>query len=228
LIPDAAARSGLTLSVQNTRVRDEFTGFPREAFTFWTKLAKNNNRDWFQANKDVYERACRQPLQALVNDLKPLYGAAKISRINRDMRFARDKSPYKNYIAAGVGSSYISLSKEGVWVGTGMYKPEPAALARFRAAVADDKSGAALAELVRGLRRKGYDVSTHDTLSTTPKGYDADHPRIELLRMKDIYAGKMLPPSMLASPKALDRVTRVMRETEPLAAWIRQHVGARH
>lgn len=206
---------------------DEFRGFPREAFTFWTKLAKNNNRDWFQANKDVYERACRQPLQALVNDLKPLYGGGKISRINRDMRFARGQSPYKDYIAAGVGNSYISLSKQGVWVGTGMYKPEPAALARFRAAVADDGSGTALAELVRGLRRKRYDVSTHDTVASAPKGYDADHPRIELLRMKDIYAGKLLTPDTLASPRALERVTRVMKDTEPLAAWLRKHVGPR-
>jgi uncharacterized protein (TIGR02453 family) len=140
------------------------------------------------------------------------------------MRFARGKSPYKDYIAAGVGRSYISLSKQGIWVGTGMYKPEPATLARFRAAVADDESGAALAEIVRGLRRKKYDVSTHDTLSSAPKGYDANHPRIDLLRMKDIYAGKTLPPEMLASSKALERVTRVMRETEPLAAWLREHV----
>ena len=206
---------------------DEFTGFPREAFTFWAKLAKNNNREWFQANKDVYERACRGPLQALVNELKPLYGGGKISRINRDMRFARGQSPYKNYIAAGVGSSYISLSKEGVWVGTGMYKPEPAALARFRAAVADEDAGAALAKLVRGLRRKKYDVSTHDTVASAPKGYDADHPRIDLLRMKDIFAGKTLPPAMLASSKALERVTRAMTDTEPLAAWLRKHVGPR-
>ena len=211
----------------NTRMIDAFRGFPREAFTFWTKLEKNNNREWFQANKELYERTCREPLQALVDELKPLYGGGKISRINRDMRFARDKSPYKNYIAAGVGNSYVSLSKQGVWVGTGMYKPEPSALARFRAAVADDESGPALANLVRSLRRKGYDVSTHDTVASAPKGYDANHPRIELLRMKDIYAGKLLAPKMLATAKALDRVTRVMTETEPLAKWLRQQVGPR-
>ena len=203
---------------------DEFKGFPREAFSFWSRLAKNNDRDWFQANKDVYERACRAPLQALIDDLKPLYGPAKISRINRDMRFARGRPPYKDYIAAGIGSSYISLSKEGLWVGTGMYKPEPAVLARFRAAIADEKSGPALAQLVRALRRKGYDIDTHDTLASMPKGYAADHPRGDLLRMKDIYAGKMLPPKTLASPKALDRVVIAMRETEPVAKWVRQYV----
>lgn len=206
---------------------DEFTGFPREAFTFWTKLAKNNTREWFHANKDVYERACRQPLQALIEELKPLYGPAKISRINRDMRFARGRPPYKDYIAAGIGNSYISLSQQGVWVGTGMYKPEPAVLARFRAAIDDGRSGRALAQLVRGLRRKGYDIDTHDTLASPPKGYAADHPRIDLLRMKDIYAGTMLPPKTLASPTALDRIVVAMRETEPLAKWLREFVGPR-
>lgn len=210
----------------NMRMSDEFTGFPREAFTFWAKLENNNNREWFQANKDVYDRACRQPLQALVDELKPLYGGGKLSRINRDMRFARDKSPYKDYIAAGVGDTYISLSKHGVWVGTGMYKPDSAVLARFRAAVTDDESGAALAQLVRELRRKKYDVSTHEMLASAPRGYDAEHPRIELLRMKDIYAGKMLPPQVLTSAKALDRVIRVMRDTDPLARWLRHHVGS--
>jgi uncharacterized protein (TIGR02453 family) len=203
---------------------DGFKGFPPEAFTFWARLAKNNTRDWFQANKAVYERACRQPLEAMVDELRPIYGPAKLSRINRDMRFARGRAPYKNYIAAGIGGSYLSLSKDGLWVGTGMYKPEPATLARFRAAAAADDAGRALAHLVRSLRRKGYDVATHDTVASAPKGYAADHPRIELLRMKDIYAGKMLLPEALASAQALDRVVRAMRETEPLANWLRQYV----
>jgi uncharacterized protein (TIGR02453 family) len=211
----------------NTRMSDDFSGFPREAFMFWSKLERNNNREWFQANKEVYERACRQPLQALVDELKPLYGGGKISRINRDMRFARDRSPYKNYIAAGVGSSYLSLTKEGLWVGTGMYKPDPATLARFRAAVGEEESGRELMQLVRRLRRQRYDVSTHESLRSAPKGFDDDHPRLELLRMKDIYAGKLLAPAALASPTALGGVTRAMRDTAPLAAWLRSHVLAR-
>ncbi|MGH9386597.1 MAG: DUF2461 family protein [Vicinamibacterales bacterium] len=64
-------------------------------------------------------------------------------------------------------------------------------------------------------------------LSGAPKGYDQGHPRIDLLRMKDIYAGKMLPPATLASAKALHHVTRVMKEAQPLAEWLRRHVGAK-
>ena len=109
-----------------------------------------------------------------------------------------------------------------------MYKPEPAALQRLRAAIASDASGKALQKIVTSLRRKGYTVDTHDRVATTPRGYAADHPRIDLLRMKDIFAGKMFPPQpWLSTPKALDRVRGVMTEIKPLADWLRQHVGSR-
>ena len=106
---------------------DEFSGFPREAFSFWKGLERNNNRDWFQAHKAQYEQSVRRPMQLLIDELAPLYGPGKLSRINRDMRFQKEK-PYKDYLATGLGGCYISLSKEGLWVGTGMYKPDPAAL----------------------------------------------------------------------------------------------------
>jgi uncharacterized protein (TIGR02453 family) len=204
---------------------EEFTGFSREAMDFFKKLEKNNNREWFQTHKDVYERACREPMKALADALAFQYGPSKISRINRDMRFARDR-PYKAYIAAGVGGNYISLFKEGLYVGTGMYKPEPAVLTRFRAAIADDKSGAALVKLVTSLRRKGYDVDTHERLASAPKGYSLDHPRIDFLRMKDIHAGKLFAPAgWLATEKALDRITKVIDDIQPLRDWLRRHVG---
>jgi uncharacterized protein (TIGR02453 family) len=205
-----------------------FTGFPPEAIDFWKKLEKNNNREWFQAHKDVYERACREPMKALIGALLPRYGPGTISRINRDMRFVRDRAPYKTHIAAGIGGGYVSLSKEGLWVGAGMYKPEPAALARLREAIDDDASGSTLATLVTSLRRRGYRVDTHEMLASAPKGYAADHPRIALLRMKDIFAGKMFAPApWLSTTKALDRIARVIDDTQPLTKWLRQHVGSR-
>ena len=144
------------------------------------------------------------------------------------MRFSNDRSPYRTYIAAGVRGNYVSLSTEGLYVGTGMYKPEPAALQRLRAAIASDASGPTLQKIVTSLRRKGYTVDTHDSVATTPRGYAADHPRIDLLRMKDIFAGKTFPPQpWLSTPKALDRVRGVMTEIKPLADWLRQHVGSR-
>jgi len=206
----------------------QFNGFPPEAIAFLKQLSRHNNREWFQAHKDVYEQACREPMKALVSDLGPGVGPVKITRINRDIRFSSDRSPYRTYIAAGVRGNYVSLSAEGLYVGTGMYKPEPAALQRLRAAIASDASGPLLQKIVTSLRRKGYTVDTHDRVSTTPRGYAADHPRIDLLRMKDIFAGKTFPPQpWLSTPKALDRVRTVMTEIKPLADWLRQHVGSR-
>src|SRR5262245_58784228 len=207
---------------------EDFTGFPLEAFDFWKGLEKNNNREWFQAHKEQYERSCREPMKALMSALLPQYGPSKVSRINRDMRFIRDRAPYKTHIAAGVGGSYVSLSKDGLYVGTGMYKPEPAALARLRAAIAADRSGKALATMVASLKRKGYKVDTHERVPSAPKGYTPDHPRIELLRMKDLFAGKMFAPApWMATRKTLDRVIDVIEDVQPLYQWLRKHVGAR-
>jgi uncharacterized protein (TIGR02453 family) len=203
---------------------DGFTGFPRDATEFFRDLARNNNREWFQAHKEVYERACRDTLKALVAELDPV-GTPHISRINRDMRFARDGAPYKNHIAAGVLGTYINLSAEGLYVGTGMYRPEPAVLQKFRAAIDEDKSGRELVKIVSTIRRKGYAVGTHETVNSAPRGFAADHPRIDLLRMKDIHAGKMIEPGpVLASSKAVAAVKKVMADVRPLSDWIGRYV----
>jgi len=202
-----------------------FTGFPREATTFFKQLESHNNREWFLAHKDVYEQACREPLKALVAEFDASLGASRISRINRDMRFSRDGAPYKTYIAAGVGKNYISLSSQGLYVGTGMYKPEPAMLQRFRSAVDDERAGPALSKLVATLRRKGYQVDTHQSLSSAPRGFSSDHPRIELLRMKDIVAGKLFTPGpVLATRKLVSGIARVMADIEPFGAWLARYV----
>jgi uncharacterized protein (TIGR02453 family) len=204
-----------------------FTGFPREANEFFRDLARNNNRDWFHAHKEVYESACREPLKALVAELDPM-GATHISRINRDMRFSRDGAPYRTHLAAGVRNTYINLSAEGLYVGTGIYRPEPPVLQKLRSAIAADKSGRELVKIVATIRKKGYTVGTHDTLSSAPRGFPADHPRIDLLRMKDIHAGRMLAPgAVLASRKALAAVKTIMADVQPLGDWLRHEVGGR-
>jgi uncharacterized protein (TIGR02453 family) len=201
-----------------------FTGFPREATEFFRQLSRNNNREWFQAHKDVYERACREPVKALIAELDPV-GSAHISRINRDMRFSRDGAPYKTHIAAGVRRSYINLSSEGLWIGTGMYRPEPAVLQKVRQAIDADKPGRELARIVTALRKQGYDVGTHETVNSAPRGFAADHPRIDLLRMKDIFAGKLIKPGpVLASRKAVAAVKKVMADVHPLGEWLARHV----
>src|SRR5579862_5618739 len=193
----------------------EFSGFSPAARRFFRDLAQHNNRDWFQTHKDIYERACRTPMQQLGEALAPRFGPVKIKRINRDTRFAADKSPYKTRISATVGPNYVSLSADGLYVGAGVYMPDSATLERFRGAIAADVSGPRLARIVATLRRKGYDVATHDTLTGTPRGYKADHPRIELLKMKDLFAGKSFKPApWLATKGALNRIVKVMTDVK--------------
>ena len=204
---------------------ERFRGFPPESLEFFRELAAHNNRDWFLAHKDVYQRACRAPMEALVAELEPRVGKVKISRINRDIRFSRDKAPYKTYIAAGVGGNYISLSADGLFVGGGFYAPDAGALQRFRAAIDDDTTGRRLQAIVTTLRRRGYEVGSHETLSSAPRGYSSDHPRIELLKMKDLFAGRRFAPAAwLATAKARGRIDRVITDTAPLVRWLRQHV----
>jgi uncharacterized protein (TIGR02453 family) len=201
----------------------EFTGFTRDAFSFWKGLERHNNRDWFQAHREQYEQTVRRPMQLLIDELAPLYGPGRLSRINKDMRFAKEK-PYKNYLATGLGGSYISFSKDGLWVGTGMYKPEPAALRQLREAIADDTSGRELTRLIASLGRKGFEVDTHARLDKPPRGYDATHPRVDLLRMKDIYVGKSFGVEDVSSANLVRGVARAMAELEPFRKWLRTYV----
>ena len=205
-----------------------FKGFPPEAMRFFKQLARHNNRDWFQAHKDVYEQACREPMKDLLDELGPRFGPGHIRRINRDIRFSRDKSPYRTHIAAGIGGNYIHLAPTGLYIGAGIYKPEPVALQRFRSAVDGAASGRKLQSIVTTLRRKGYKVDTHQRLASAPRGYAADHPRLDLLRMKDIFAGKTFAPAgWLSTRQAFERVKNVMTDTAPLVDWIRINVGSR-
>jgi uncharacterized protein (TIGR02453 family) len=204
---------------------ERFMGFPREGFEFFKELASNNNREWFQAHKEVYDRACRGPMQALVEELEPRFGKARISRINRDVRFSRDRAPYKTYIAAGVGGHYISFSADGLYVGAGLYRPETAVLQRFRAAIDDPTTGRQIQGIVASLRRKRYEVDAHEKLSSAPRGYPPDHPRIELLQMKDIVAGRLFPPAgWVSTAKALARIERVIADTAALVTWLKRNV----
>ena len=198
-----------------------FEGFPKEAVTFFTGLVKNNNRDWFQAHKETYEQAVREPMKALVGAFEPHLGRSSISRINRDNRFFKNRPPYKTHIAAGVGRYYLSISSMGLYVGTGLYRPDSPTLERLRAAIDRDESGRELARIVAALRRKGYQVDTHERLAAAPRGYANDHPRLELLQMKDIHAGRMMAPGPeLSSRKALDTITRTMNDLKPFVAWL--------
>jgi uncharacterized protein (TIGR02453 family) len=165
-------------------------------------------------------------MSELVEELAGEFGEPKIFRPYRDVRFSKDKSPYKTHIGAMVGHGYVQLSADGLAVGDGMYVMAPDQLDRYRRRVASDDSGAELAALVAGVERQGIDVSRRDALKSAPRGYPADHPRIGLLRCKGLVAWKQWPVEpWLGTAAAKDRVAGVLTVTRPLAAWLEAHVG---
>src|SRR5437763_16236913 len=158
-----------------------FRGGPAEAIEFYEGLEADNSKTYWHENKPTYEKVVRGPMEELLAELAGEFGAGKIFRPNRDVRFSRDKSPYKTAMGATLAASgYVHLSAEGLGAGSGMYHMEQPQLDRFRRAVADDRTGKELEKLVAAVGKKGIDVSAHESLKTAPKGYPKDHPRIDL------------------------------------------------
>jgi uncharacterized protein (TIGR02453 family) len=203
-----------------------FDGWPLEAIAFYTGLEADNSKAYWTAHKAVFEAAVRAPMEALVADLEPSYGAARIMRPYRDVRFSADKSPYRTALGAMLGDAYVQISARGLGVGSGYYHLMADQLDRYRAAVDADESGAELAHAVAGIRSAGVDVSGTEPLKTAPRGYPADHPRIELLRYKGIVAWRQWPVEpWLSTPAARDRVVEVLEIAAPLRAWLATQVG---
>jgi uncharacterized protein (TIGR02453 family) len=203
-----------------------FRGWPDEAIEFYEGLAADNTRTYWQDHKSVYEESVKAPMEALLAELTEEFGAGRLFRPYRDTRFSKDKSPYKLACAAHLPGGYVSFSADGLFVGSGLYNPEPDALARFRAAVADDASGEKLADIVTSLQKDGYEVVAHDVLKSAPKGYPKDHPRIELLRNKGLAMSRhWSPAAWMGTRKAKDRIVGVLRDARPLGDWLHTHVG---
>ncbi len=118
-----------------------FQGWRAEALEFFEGLEADNSKAYWQQNKSVYEELVRAPMEELLAELEPDWGEGRIFRPYRDIRFSRDKSPYKTHIGAVVGEGYVQLSAEGLGVGCGMWEMAPDQLERYRSAVADDRSG---------------------------------------------------------------------------------------
>jgi uncharacterized protein (TIGR02453 family) len=204
-----------------------FKGWPAEAIEFFEGLEADNSKAYWQDHKSEYEALVRAPMEELLRELAPAFGEGKIFRPYRDVRFSADKSPYKTNIAATVASGgYISLSSDGLGVGSGYYMPAPDQLERYRAAVADDKTGRQLEKLVDTVRKAGLDVTGHEALKTAPRGYPKDHPRIELLRQKGLITWKQWPVAgWLGTAQAKKRVVDVFVTAKPLTAWLDKHIG---
>jgi uncharacterized protein (TIGR02453 family) len=203
-----------------------FKGWPVEAVEFYEGLEADNSRTYWQEHKAVYERSVKQPMEELLAELAGEFGAGRVFRPYRDVRFSKDKTPYKTNCAAHLPGGYVSFSADELFVGSGLYMPATEQLQRFRAAVDDDESGEELESIVRTLTKGGYEVGAHEVLKTTPKGYAKDHPRIELLKQKGIVMSKAWPVgAWLGTKKAKDRVVTALRAARPLNTWLDRHVG---
>ncbi len=204
-----------------------FRGWPDDAVSFFEGLEADNSKSYWTAHRDTYEQSVRAPMAELVDELSAEFGEGRIFRPYRDIRFSKDKSPYKTSVAATFAAGgYVRLDADVLGVGSGIYMMAPDQVARFRAAVAEDRTGRELERLIAALRKKGIDVSSHAVLKTAPRGYPKDHPRIELLRYKDLVAWREWPVGgWLGSAEPKRRVAGFFRTTAPLRAWLTTHVG---
>ena len=205
-----------------------FTGFPREALDFYDDLELDNTKSYWTAHKDIYETCVKAPMIELTGALEEEFGPAKVFRPYRDVRFAKDKTPYKNhqgaYVASSTGSGwYVQISSAGVYVAVGYYDPSSETLTAIRRAIADDGSGTDLLKLVAGLERKGW-TRGGATLKTRPQGYAADHPRIELLRHKSLVLHKSYGcDEVIHTPKLLSLIRSDWRAARPFVNWVGTH-----
>ena len=212
-----------------------FTGFGEHAIDFYDGLEADNSKSYWEDNKHVYAEDVRAPMEALLAELSPEF-ATETSRVTvfrpyRDVRFARDKTPYKTHCGGviengrGAGAYYVEVGPAGLRAGGGCFHLESDQLARFRTAVAEDLHGKALEDIIGRLRRGGWSI-VGEQLKTKPRGYDVDHPRIELLRHKSLYAMRVWEPDdALHERETFNRVRKAFRALRAINEWAADHVG---
>jgi uncharacterized protein (TIGR02453 family) len=204
-----------------------FAGWTRDAVAFFRGLEADNTRAYWTANRPVYDACVLAPMSELLAELAPEFGAGRIARPYRDVRFRADKSLYKTAIYATLeGGGYVRFSAEGLTTGLGYYAMDAGQLERYRAAVADDALGQTLAEIVARLTATGIQVAGVQRLKGAPRGYPSDHPRVELLRNRGLIAWRDWPvTAWLGSGEARSRIADVLRTAGPLQRWLEEQVG---
>jgi uncharacterized protein (TIGR02453 family) len=210
-----------------------FQGFPDEGLVFYEGLEADNSKTYWTRHKTDYEAHVRGPLLALLEELGPEFGTAKVFRPYRDVRFSNDKTPYKTHQGAvvspegaGAGSWYVQISAEGLHVSGGSWRLESDQVDRLRRAIADDVQGPWLQAEVERLTKAGFGIAG-ERLTRVPAGYAADSPRADLLRHKSLHATRHWDPAdWLHDRRALDEVRDAWREMKTLNVWLADNVGA--
>lgn len=209
--------------------------FSPELFRFLRGLAKNNSRDWFQANRERYETALREPCLRFISDLGPrLQGISRrlvadarptggsLFRIYRDTRFSKDKSPYKTHagmhfpVRGGkdvhTPGFYLHLEPDGCFAAAGLWRPDAAALAKVRESIVARPSRWKKARV--GLPPGG------DRLRRPPRGYDPNHPFVEDLKRKDFVASVPFTEKQVTGPRFLSEFVAACRRLSPLPRFL--------
>lgn len=209
-----------------------FTGFPVAGLDFYDDLEADNTKTFWTAHRQVYLDAVRAPMTALLAELEPEFGPGKAFRPYRDLRYSHDPTPYKTHQGGFVARSqssgwYVELNAAGLRVGAGFYDASGPVLASYRRAVDEARPGARLQALVDELTGAGFAIGG-DRLKTRPRGFDPDHPRLELLRHRSLVASREHhdSPAWLHGPEAADRVRAEWRQLRGLVEWIGDHVVA--
>ena len=209
----------------------KFCGWPEAAFDFYSRLELDNTKAFWQANRAVYDEAVREPFDAFSDLVEGEFGRVRVFRPYRDVRFSKDKTPYKTAAGAvteGADGSiyYVQISAEGLFVGSGYYHMASDQLQRWRAAVDDETSGAAIVKVIAALRKARFEIGAMDALKTAPRGYPRDHPRVELLRMKGLTAGKSFPVARwVHTSSAALRILDAWSGCAPMNEWLARLVG---
>jgi uncharacterized protein (TIGR02453 family) len=204
-----------------------FRGWPSEALEFYEGLAADNSKTFWTKHQEVYETQVRAPMQELLDALEPEFGPGKIFRPYRDVRFSKDKSPYKTHLGAWLSAGgYLQLSSGGLAAGSGMYQMAPDQLDRYRRAVVAPGAGGELTLLIGAIEGDGIKVVGHGSLKTTPRGYAKDHPRVDLLRHKGLTTWREWEPAAwLGTASAQKRIVEFLRTSRPLRDWLDTNVG---
>jgi len=223
-------------------MRRMFHGFSSETVRFLSGLSRHNTKAWFDAHRADYDAHFMEPAKAFVEAMAPRLAKidrtvnavpkvnGSIMRIHRDIRFSKDKSPYKDHLDLWFWSGkkkgwdasgfFFRLTPTRLMVGAGMHGFVPPVLARYRKAVLDDRKGAALSRVVAKLRGAGFDVGG-ETYKKSTRGVADDHPRASLLRHSALYAGwEAKHPRELGSASLVDFVAKRFAAISPLHEWL--------
>jgi len=222
-----------------------FTGFDDATFRFLRDLGRHNDKEWFQAHRSAYEADLLEPSMAFIEAIGPLLAkfspgvraepkiGGSMMRINRDIRFSKDKRPYKDHLdmtfKVGAGKTspgyWFRLTPSELILGAGMHMLDKPELERYRKAVDADGSGAELAKIVAKEERAGYDLGG-EHYKRVPAGFEAGHPREALLRHAGIYVGTdMKVPAEVKTPRFPAFCAGHYKKMAPLMEWLSANVA---